>query len=618
MAICNVFNTLTKQTGTFLTFSQYMEDLTRWQTEASNYKIVPSKFVAIDCNPTNYTNITLPKLFQEYFENACACFKNASIYKSDEIDPKGISGWTPEYSKTLFWNMMFNHPDKDTNSGLIKIEDIKYVGDINLHSYNDVDGMGYSEIYCHIPNEAPAYQYEVSKESQDLNIIKVIAGDVLTGLQIGELNGNEVLSRDYEYELGNTYKFTWEQTEKLQSLEDKSFNINMIIVLYDIYNDINIAYSGIPMGVYITGLIEDGKIQNSITKYVSNEDIYNSGTSYGLRICSRYVVSPERDNYVIKDITCEDNNYGDLSRVLTQMSISQAKMDEIINHNYCSNQNYKDLLSIFTNSRTNVPYIKTVNGEGYWFVNGRMLGPTTSNNESYTNTELDALLGSLGKASMQSFQIFATATDKNNQYIFNKHDSDSKNKTITLQWQVYYEGQLVHPNKLTIKINDGESIDAHNYSYLQFKDVNETTTYTISAELEYEKVKTSTSVTVYFVEPSYFGELAYSASELTNKNAEEIEKLITELQIFVSNTRQQSHKITTNMYNAGHVCYAYPESMGELLSIQDTNGHIYYSKDGDELYNQFDMMTVNIDGVRYYVYIDEEPVYQHDQLLKFK
>ena len=144
MAVCNIFRHLSKETGTFLTFSQYMEDLTIWKTEGKYHKIVPSKFIAIDCKQENYNNSTLPKYIQEYFENACACFKNnLQTMVEDEIDSMAF-GWDPEYTKTLFWNMMFKSESDSIQRGLIDMEDIKYVGDINLQSYNTVDGMGYS------------------------------------------------------------------------------------------------------------------------------------------------------------------------------------------------------------------------------------------------------------------------------------------------------------------------------------------------------------------------------------------------------------------------------------------------------------------------------------------
>ena len=71
-------------------------------------------------------------------------------------------------------------------------------------------------------------------------------------------------------------------------------------------------------------------------------------------------------------------------------SISQNKMDEVVKKTTNIDQNYKQLLSIFKNSQTNVPYIKSVNGKDYWFVNGKLLNPVNlspiTNNSDNTNS----------------------------------------------------------------------------------------------------------------------------------------------------------------------------------------------------------------------------------------
>ena len=148
MAVCNIFESLSKETGTFLSFSQYMEDLTREFAEGKSYHIVPSKFIALDVdystgNPWGaFDNDTVVASLIHYFENGCA------IYRND------VNNYTPNISKTLFWNTMID-------CGFIgeDFNEVRYVGDINLQSYEEYDGMGYSEIYCYIPNEAKQYEF---------------------------------------------------------------------------------------------------------------------------------------------------------------------------------------------------------------------------------------------------------------------------------------------------------------------------------------------------------------------------------------------------------------------------------------------------------------------------
>lgn len=605
MAVCNIFKKLTKTTGTFLTFSQYMEDLTASQTGSNTYKIVPSKFVAIDCKAgdSNLDNESFPLLLQEKFENGCACFKNQ------------LNEWNSNDSKILFWDTMFED--------VIELEDIKYIGDINLQSYNTVDGMGYSEIYCHIPNEASAYKYNSFEKNRDKEI-KSESGELLEGFIKGELNGRERLSKEYNYVLDkNDFGFQYEEKIKL---DDKFFNINMIVILYDIKNNNNVVYEGIPMGIYITGLIDNGNIQNSITKYVSNEDIYNSGTSYGLRICSRYVVSSEQDNYIVKDVTCEDNNYGELSRVLSQLSISQNKMDEVINKTYNTEQNYKDLISIFKNSRTNVPYIKVVNNENYWFVNGRMLGPATIEGvyDSYTNTEIDNLLN---HNYSQSFQIVATATDKHGNYIFDKTLlRDNESVDIIIKWDVYYEGKQITPSKVTIKGNDvNETILSNKYSNsITIENIPITTIgnqLSYQIEAEFADKSTMTTVNVYFVYPTYFGEISCGNNIEPHAPQVKFEPQsddIVKLPKCILKSKEQTFEITTDNINPGHICYAYPQNFGKLIKITDINGYTYYELNDITFDDRFTKSKMQIHDVDYYVYIDKTPSYVYKQILKFK
>ena len=666
MAVCNIFKKLTKETGTFLTFSQYMEDLTLWQTESKYHRIVPSKFIAIDCKQTNYTNITLPKYIQEYFENACACFKNnLPPVVEDEVDSMAL-GWSPEYTKTLFWNMMFKKQEsveegdlmETFERGLIDMEDIKYVSDINLQSYNEVDSMGYSEIYCHIPNEASSYKYDVRK--QEYSIMESISrkpGDKLEGFSYEELNGWEELSTvpagfEYHYLLDNKYDFTWNDKKfGAVELKDKSFNINMIVVLYDIWNDNTPIFTEIPMGIYITGLIDDNlNITNSITKYVSNEDIYNTGTSYGLRICSRYVVAPGEDRYIVKDVKVEDNNYNDLSRVLSQLSISQNKMDDVVNKTYNTEQNYKNLLAIFKNNRTNVPYIKIVNNESCWFVNGKLIGPSVVDGvyDAYSNDEIDYLMNSKLN---QAFQIIATARDEKDRYIFERFTDPQ----IILKWDVYYEGKKIRPTSLWLEGGGlSQDVTGKNLLYINLTDSDD---FILTAK--YGKLECSTTTSVYFVNPTYFGELdcrdAWTHKNNTEwgheyENNENHDKehsmyydfdwiknnpsLITNtLPKYLTNTSEHTYEVSTDPSNPGHICYAYPADFGELAYIKDRDGYIYYDFDLDAGYKENQSSIENTfifikdmvlkpygdqDEVKYNVYISKVPTYVNNLQLIFK
>lgn len=642
MAICNTFKKLTKETGTFLTFGQYMDDLTEWQTKSKYHKIVPSKFIAIDDQNKYYkdgvqygfyNNLTLPSFFHDFFENGCACFKN-----NPDIS------WTPDYAKILFWNAMFESniiKTKDVNDVDFNVEGIKYVGDINIQSYNEVDGMGYSEIYCNIPNEAPSYIYSMNR-GETINSQSILRRhkDLLEGFQDGELNGIERADfvsptnsdGNYQYTLDRHYKFSWDHKDMVTKKTDETqYNVDVIILLYDIWNDNEILYSGVPLGIYITGLVNNnGVIQNSITKYVANEDIYNSGTSYGIRICSRYVVSAAEDNYVIKEITCENNNNSELSKVLTQLSISQNKMDDIVNKKYNVDQNYKQLLSIFKNSRTNTPYIKQVNDSNYWYINGKMIGPSIDTEgifEPYTITELEEIYNT---RRIQAFLININIFDSNGdvRHIYERGTTEN----ITIKWNVNYNGINIRPAYFMMSTNNGSLYEDLTNLNQCSTSISKDTNYLFKAG--YANYNDFKEVRVKFVDPIYFGELpencgiseslghdkvidGKTTGDIIVKNFED-----KNLQKYLTDTCVGSYEITTKeQYEPGHICYAYPESLGYLSFIVDDNGYVLYkNSSNDEVLkdNRYVRKIIQINGINYIAYIEKEPAVRTKQKLYFE
>lgn len=375
MAVCNIFNTLKNTTGTFLTFSQYMEDLTMAKSSNGTYKVVPSKFVAIEYKNPTYNNTTFPKLFTEYLENGIAVYKNEENGKySDKIC---------NIFKSLFW---------DTIQSKLSIPNdyIHYIGDINIQSYNEVDGMGYSEIYCHIPNEAPKVNYKLNYEDNgEVGVININKFDE---------DRNPVYLEGFEdqptYELSDSYtyfgnrKYTFIETGIDKRVQE--YNINLVVVLYNVITDTK-TIEDIPLGIYITGLIDNGTISNTITKYVSDDSVYNAGTSYGLRICSRYIASSIKDKITVKETQVTDDNYMQLSKALSEISISQTKMDEVVNNIANYDKNIKETLANIKNNQVNVPYIREYNGEQHWFVNGKDMGALNITIETADDASIIAL-----------------------------------------------------------------------------------------------------------------------------------------------------------------------------------------------------------------------------------
>ena len=610
MAVCNIFNSLANTTGTFLTFSQYVEDLTQWSVKGSSRRVVPSKYIAVELNTknSNFSNFTLPKYLIDSFENGCAKFREQT------------STWNAYNSAELFWDALFQAHLLSIDESTLIVNGIKYVGDINLQSYDEFDGLGYAEIYCHIPNEACRKKYSLLTtkpgSGDNFDEVSVEKDDILCGYIEGELNGREKLDQPYTYLISKSindrfYTFNWNDPQNPpKSVTDKYFDINALIILYNIYGSSNeLIAEDIPMGMYITGTIDDNNtITNSIRKYVSNEDIYNTGTSYGLRVCSRFITSPYSDNYIVKEVTFEDNNYADLTKVLAKMSISQQKMDSILNKTISGDQHMKEVLSIFKNNRTNVPYIRTINGVNYWFVNGRMMNSAVVDNnncDAYTETELDNLLGI-----NQSLSVQISAVADGGLTVLDRTDMEEP-KNVRVQWVVIYQGKQVDPDTITLKVN-GVAQNIGTTNIIQ-KPILENTTFRV--ECTYKNMSASSEVAMNYVYPVHIGGVDDSWG------VGDIKSLRKYMCDGIDGLKRADVKVSTqNQY----ICIAYPKSFGELEFITDESGFVLYtaSCEGDHLgdhVNDFNRSEITLyEGTPYYVYVQRMKfTTESDYKLKF-
>lgn len=391
MAICNLFNQqLSSPTGNFLMFSQYVEDITRNYTEGDNWKVIPTKFVALDVdyskvhksmvtpNADELTgdslNTGIPRYFQNCFENACAYGKNN---KTD---------WTAETSKNLFWNFMFDGGlltettytlDNDNRK---YVPEVVYYGDINMHSYNEHQGMGYGEIYCYIPTDAARIICQVDS-SEDRNY-DTNSSVFLEGFDGDVTKTIENYIQRYDYNQSFSMSFDDDTLPSLRPGTETKYKINTIVVLYSIFNKLNgtwlPVYSNIPMGMYIAGIFDDDcTLSNTIIKHVSTS--YGTGTSYGLRICTRFSAT-SNGQILNTDITSDDNGYSNMCQLMTAMNENLSRMMEISKSAINTTLSYKETLAAIKNNRTNVPYVKNVNGVDCWFVNGRFVTSVKGDN----------------------------------------------------------------------------------------------------------------------------------------------------------------------------------------------------------------------------------------------
>lgn len=392
MVTCNLFKTITNKSGSILTFSQYTNDLTRERFEIGYYHVVPSKFICMDLNLKsiidNDSNRDVPTYFQNYFENACA-------YIRYNLNDK----WTPNMSMELLWrslqekNILPPLTGKTDTDGT-PVPAIKYVGDINMQSFNVIDGTGYSDIFCYIPDDAALKNYFINSDidtstsgtikypyNHIMGYDKTINPDIQPLIDKGLCETNpeawETTTPIYT-QPSDMFNFQI-NSAPLQTPEDK-FSFNTILILYDIVSDMNnphTLFSNVPLGIYFTGDINnDGSINNPIIKYSKNQDIYGGGTSYGLKICNRFTVDPNMAimNLDESEITTGCENYESMCILMGLMADNQLLMQNILNEINSGNNFIKESLASFKNSRTNVPYVKNINGVDFWFVNGRNTG----------------------------------------------------------------------------------------------------------------------------------------------------------------------------------------------------------------------------------------------------
>jgi hypothetical protein len=542
MAICNIFNVGNNAKSYFLTFSQYLDDLTRWSVESTGYRVVPSKFIAMDIDTGGLvTNLT------ERFENGVARFKN-----NGDLNPT--------YSSDLFWNCLID-------GGYISVngEEIQYMGDINIQSYNVTDGIGYSEIYCHIPNNAKQCKYQIQSPSS-VNHKELTSGTTLEG------------RTDMPLSQGYTYK-VWEDSfsiSKVSESEVTSFEVNAIVVMYDVMDGETPVYADIPMGIYIT--------ENPITKVVSDESIYNAGTSFGLRICSKYIASSSNGSLMVENVTANGEYPQGITQLLSEMSISQNKMDAIINSAYKDNQHLKDILAIVKNNRTNVPYVKNINGKNYWFVNGRMVIPVEQIEDSNHVCGVNLYLSSY--------------TTSNVLIPDNAIECSNSTSNFYIGWEVKNGDMIETPTR--VWIDNVEVVDISEGKYLISDGRHsqpEIKEYTIKVEVDNKIIEEK--IAISYVVKSYCGLTTSSNGPLNIPSSGG----------FLSIQRKYNYTYE-NSSLSNHIYYMYPASYGELKSITDSRDIEYI--------NDFEHVTKTFSGVEYHIYVDKNPAKVTNYTLKFR
>ena len=200
-----------------------------------------------------------------------------------------------------------------------------------------------------------------------------------------------------------------------ETTDENPFQFDVVILFYDVY-DVDYPdyplHTNLPLGIHFLGQIDQDAFTNTATKYVDNDTIYGQGTSYGLRVVTKYVCQANSVFFEAEAGTDDDYPYPEYARAMSKMAETIDMMQQMTASEYNNFQDIKDHLAQFRNYRTNVPYIRTVNGLPHWFVNGRDTGQSAlcTYHVSATKDEgIDAVsvaIGSLVSGSASEVDVF--------------------------------------------------------------------------------------------------------------------------------------------------------------------------------------------------------------------
>lgn len=410
MAKCNVFRpNLNSDRGTFYTFSQWGDDMTLQNALGDAYRIVPSRFACF--NIPGIKTMDIGTKLQDYFEHTCAAIRHHM-----DVDTN-LGRFTPKHASWIFWDAINSQKSNLTDANW---SNMVFAGEMDLQGTNYIDGVSYSELYCIVPasakkmtgwipgasqsGELPAISWDydpqfgvpfgwTSSMQQDTQIVTHYASTSVStpsyynGPAIFTTEDNQTVysSLNTLDSLHKVYmKDILYNDNYFDLADDEFFEFNTIVLFYDIvakneHNDYHYIYTAVPMGMYVT---QEGE---PIKKFVSNDDIYAQGTSYGLRVttkfCAESIVPQTGDNHSNASISASvDELYPEMSAVMDRFNAAAEAFDMYTDQIQSSIEQMSNHISNFKDNKVNVPYIREIKGENdtksekYWFVNGRSTG----------------------------------------------------------------------------------------------------------------------------------------------------------------------------------------------------------------------------------------------------
>ena len=309
MSVCNIYKSQGNK-PVFYTFSEYMNDLVVNINNDGMSIARPSRFLCIKLKSIENIN----KFLQNYYEDACCTLRDTNV---------------ENYRKYLLGGLIRGLKEK----GFIDAADINNVAceDIDLFGDGTIDGMKYDEILCYL-NPSTSNNRSLNLDEADVRIInksstsgnpQYIAG---YGRPADRIEGI-----DYVSQLNNDkFPLCTIGNPNSNSANVASFEFNAVIVLYDITlgKEDNSPIENIPLGIYIN--------PNTITKYVNNNDIYNQGTSYALRIAMRFATTYDGSIYI------EDTNTYDETRDISSLVSVADRLSRTIDQMFEMTRKFND------------------------------------------------------------------------------------------------------------------------------------------------------------------------------------------------------------------------------------------------------------------------------------
>ena len=326
MSVCNIYKSQGNK-PVFYTFSEYMNDLVVNINNDGMSVAQPSRFLCLKLNKDKIKDINV--FLQNYYEDACCTLRDKNV---------------ADYRKYLLGGLI----DGLIKKGFINESDINNIAceDIDLFGDGTIDGMKYDEIICYLNPSTSNNRSLILDEDDTVNIGKIITieNPYIAGYSRPD---DRIEGIDYISQLTGSDKFPLctISDPNSNSANKPSFEFNAVIVLYDITlgKDDNSPIKNIPLGIYIN--------PNPITKYINDNNIYNQGTSYALRIAMRFATTYDGNIYVedtnaydeTRDISSLVSVADRLSKTIDQMFEMTRKFNE-------STETTRDMLTAIRNS----------------------------------------------------------------------------------------------------------------------------------------------------------------------------------------------------------------------------------------------------------------------------